>query len=229
MPQHEQGLGETVEDAAEDHAQRMGACLHAPAPGGPGQFLVGAEAGVGLHGVGGMQIDGRLQFLGLGPEGVELALVQIGAHGIAVDHGALEAEVAHAALEFTRRSVGILQGDMGETQIAVGAGASHIGEKIIGLGGLRRGASGVGLHLHAGASDGENRLLDARAIHAGEAHVAEIREGGVDLVENGLGHIRHGRLPVFDQPRRDEVFFQRDLLHGVLPWSMSAPGASGLL
>ena len=151
MAQHEQGLGEAVEDAAEDHAQGVGAGLHAPAPGGPGQLLVGAVGRVLLGGIGGMQIDGNLQFLGLCPERIKLPLVEIGAHGMAVDHGAFEAEVAHAALEFARRALGVLQGDMGETQIAVGTGAGHVSQKIIGLGGLRRGAGRVGLHLHAGA------------------------------------------------------------------------------
>jgi hypothetical protein len=106
----------------------------------------------------------------------------------------------------------VLQRDLREAVIAVRPLLDFRGEEVVRLGGLVGGARGVGLDLHAGAGDREHGFDDARRVHLLEPQLAEIGETRVDWLEHLRRHERHGGPPVFLEPRRHEVLFERDFL-----------------
>src|SRR6516162_7884355 len=114
VPEREPGAREAVEHASEHDAQGVRAGLEGPFPRRPPQPVVAVQHGSGGERVGRMEIDERVQCLRPFPERVERAIIQIYPIGMAVDHGAAELELAHAAFELVRGGDGVLHGKMRE-------------------------------------------------------------------------------------------------------------------
>ena len=105
---------------AEDDAQGVRAGFERPFPGGAPQAVVAVQHGRRRHRIGRMQIDHGTQRLRPLPERIERRVIKILPVGVAVDHGAAEFELAHAALEFSRPRRRHPASAGGETGIAVG-------------------------------------------------------------------------------------------------------------
>ena len=98
-----------------------------------------------------MQIDHRAQRFGALPERIERRVIEILAIGVAVDHGAAEFEVVHAALQLVRGGERILHREVREAGILIGPLLNLARQEIIALARLADGGRGIALDLHAGA------------------------------------------------------------------------------
>ncbi len=80
-----------------------------------------------------MQIERHAKRFGALPQRISVGMIEILAVGVAVDHGAGEFQIAHAALEFVGRGLCVLHRKMREAEIAVRR-LLHLGrEKVVGL------------------------------------------------------------------------------------------------
>ncbi len=145
-------------------------------------------------------------------------MVEILAVGVAVDHDAAEFELMHAALELVGGRARILHREMAETRIAFRTFLDLARQEFIGVARLAARDRSVGLGLHAGSGQRQDRSRDAGAVHGGEPHVAEVRQPcdhlaqdlGIDVPDRGL--------PVGFEPGTQEVLFERYLLdHSLSP------------
>ena len=140
----------------------MRAGLDAPLPAGPLEALGPFEHRHRGHRIGRMQIDQRAERLRPLPERMERRVVEILPVGVAVDHGADEAELARATLELVGRRLGVLQGEMGEAGIAVRALGDLAGEEVVRLLRPADRGRGIALDLHPGAGDARARRARCR-------------------------------------------------------------------
>ena len=101
-------------------------------------------------------------------------MIEILPVGVAVDHGAAELELAHAALELVRGGVGTLHGEMREAMVAVRPLGDLGGEKVVRFLRLAAGGLDVALGLGSGAGDGQHCLRDPTALHGREPLLAEL-------------------------------------------------------
>ena len=163
-----------------------------------------------------MQIDRRAQCRGAFPERIIGPVVEIFAVGVAVDHGAAELELAHAALELVGGGLGILHGQMRKAGIAVRTLLHFLGEEIVRGARVAHGGRGVALDLHAGSGDRQHRARDAGLVHHRQPLLAEIGQACIELRGLGRRDVDHGRTPVGLGGGVQEVLFECDFLdHGV--------------
>src|SRR5262249_39926954 len=102
MSEGEPRAREAIENASEYDAQRMRAGLKGPFPRRPPQSLVAVQHGRRREGIGGVEIDERLERLRALPERVEGWVVQVFPVSMAIDHSAAEFQLAHRAFELVR-------------------------------------------------------------------------------------------------------------------------------
>ena len=95
---------------------------------------------------------------------------------MAIDHGAAEFEIAHAAFQLVGGGLRVLHGKMREAGIAVGTFLNFLGEKIVRRTGVAHRGRGIRLHLHAGTGNRQHGAGDARLIHHLQPLLAEIGE-----------------------------------------------------
>src|SRR6185312_615740 len=202
---------------AADDAQRVRAGFHAPAPHRTRQHVVAGDRGYWRYRVAWMQVDRRAQDGGALPERIVAAVVEVFAVAVAVDHGAAELELAHAALELGGGGPGVLHGQMREAGIALRPFLHFLGQKIIrrARGPHRRGGAALGLHARSGHR--QDRARDAGFVHHRQALLAEIGQRAVELRRFLRRDVHHGRVPVRFGGGIEEVLFERDLLDHRLP------------
>ncbi len=136
---------------------------------------------------------------------------------MAVDHGAAELELAHAAFELVRGGDGVLHGKMREAGIPVGPLFDFTREEIVGLACLRTRRLDVPLGLHARSGQRQHAAFDAGAIHGIEPHLAEVGQTREELLALVRREIRNGRRPIVLEAGTEAVFFNRDLLDHAVP------------
>ena len=124
-------------------------------------------------------------------------MIEILAVGVAVDHGAAEFQLSHAAFQLVGRGFGILHGQMPKAGIAVRPLGDFARQKIIGFGGPAPRDRGVALVLHARSGDGEHRAGNAGAIHRLQPHIAEILQAREQPARHFRIDIGNGGQPVF--------------------------------
>src|SRR5580693_7242411 len=217
MAEHEPAAREAIEVPADDEAQGVGARLKTPAPHGPHQHLVARQHRWLRHWVCRMNIDHCSEFVGALPKWIELGSIEILSVSVAVDHGAAELQITHAAFQFIRGAFRILHRQMREAGIAVGPFGDRLGEKVIRLTRLPRGRGRITLGLHAGPGDRQHRARDAGVIHAFQAQLAEISEIAKEVFGALPWDFGHSRPPAIDQARRQEVFLKRDFADHTFP------------
>ena len=213
MAEHQLGAREAVEQAAEHQPQGVRAGLKSPFPGGAAQAGDAFEHRGRGDRIGRMNIDRRAERLGALPERIERRMVEILAVGVAVDHGAAEFQLAHAALELVGGAARVLHRQMRKAGIAVRPLLDFAREKVVGLPRDARRGGDVALDLHAGAGDGQHRARDAGLVHRLQALLAEIGQarqqiGGVLRID-----IADGRAPIGLVSGRQKMLFQRNFLH----------------
>src|SRR5260370_37392293 len=98
-------------------------------------------------------------------------MFEVPAVGMAVDHGAVKFQLAHAAFELVGRGLGILHGEMSEAGIAVRTFRNFTRKKIIRLARLLAGPLAVWFRLYAGTCDGDHAPLHARLVHRKQARL----------------------------------------------------------
>jgi len=103
-------------------------------------------------------------------------MIEILPVGVAIDHGAAEFQLAHAAFEFVRRGLGVLHRQMREAGITIGPFLDLPRQEIIGHMCIADGGRAVALGLYAGPGDGEYRARDAGGVHRGQPGLAEVSE-----------------------------------------------------
>jgi hypothetical protein len=67
--------------------------------------------------------------------------------------------------------------------------------------------------LHARAGEAEHRAGNAGLVHGGKPHFAEVGQSRECLLAPSGRQVRSRRIPIVDEARSQEVFFQRDFLH----------------
>ena len=92
---------------------------------------------------------------------------------MAVDDGALQAELAHAALEFLGCAGRILWRDGGQAGESVGMFSNRVGELIVEGSRQRRGFGRVE-HLHARRGERKDLHRDAGVVHVAQAPLAKV-------------------------------------------------------
>ena len=131
---------------------------------------------------------------------------------MAVDHGAAELQIAHAALEFVGGGLGILHGKMREAGIAVGPLLDFLGQEIVRC---ARGAHGCAASRSA-CTPGPAIASTARAMPALSIDLAAAarrnRSGRVEAAP--FWPARRRPLSAANRPRRriQEMLLERDLL-----------------
>ena len=119
-----------------------------------------------------MDVDWHVERLGAGEQRFVGRMIEVTALRGSLDERALEAEVAHRALQFIRRRVGIGRGQVREPRVAGRVRGHLVGEQIVGLPGPARGRArrqevgaraGEGEHLH-GLPRGVERLQAAVGV-----------------------------------------------------------------
>jgi len=136
---------------------------------------------------------------------------------VAIDHHAAELEIAHAALEFIGGALRILYRDVGKARVALRPLVDFFSEKIVGLTRLPRRRGRIPLGLNPRARDRKNRFRDAGLVHRLQASTTEVREPLDQLLDECRRDLGHCRLPIVGQSRRQEMFFDRDLLNHAFP------------
>ena len=217
MPECEPRAREAIEHASEHDAQGVRTGLESPFPGRPPQPVVAVQHGRGRDRVGRMQIDERVQCLRPLPDGIERGMIQIHPIGMAVDHGAAELELAHAAFELVRGGGGVLQGKMREAAIAVRTLLDLTREEIVGRARLVARRLDVAFGLHARSRQRQHAAFDAGAIHGVEPHLAEVGQTREKLLSFVRRKARDGRRPIVLDAGAEAVFFDRDLLDHAIP------------
>ena len=223
MADRDPQVGIVVEQAGAAQAQRVDRGFDRETPGRghqPAMALVVARRGGNLHP--GMEIEGHVEFRDGGPEAAVFGdvvvdrAVRLVLLGEAVDHRALEAEVAHAAGEFRRGRIGVLHRQRREAGIAVRKFRRRLGDPVVGLAGDRDRFIGIEDALDRRRVERQQRELDAAALHRLDALLADIQQFPGEFVP----------APGFsgEMPRPAEGFldrhmlFERDLsLHSCLP------------
>src|SRR5262245_20807526 len=142
---------------------------------------------------------------------------------MAVDHGAAELELAHAAFEFVRGGGRVLHGKMREAGIAVWALLDLTGEEIIGRARLVACRLDVAFGLHAWPRQRQHAAFDAGAIHGVEPHLTEVGQTREKLLSFVCREVYDGRRPIVLEAGAEEVFFNRDLLDHAIPGCSSLP------
>ena len=131
---------------------------------------------------------------------------------MAVDHGAAELEIAHAALELVGGGFGILHRQMREAGITVRALLDFLGEEIVRGARVANGGRGIALDLHARPGDRQHRAGDAGLVHHRQPLFAEVGERAIELRGLGRRDVDHGRPPIGLGGGIQEMLFERDLL-----------------
>src|SRR5580704_2910946 len=188
-----------------------------PAPHGPHQHLVAGQYRRLRHGIGRMDIDHRAERVGAFPKRIELGGVEILPVGVAIDHGAAELQLTHAAFQLIGGAFCVLHRQMSESGITVGPLRDFACEKVIGLARSARGRSRVALGLYARAGDRQDGARDTGFVHAFEAQPAEIGEIAKEIFGALRRDFRHRRPPVIDQAGRQEVLLERDFADHAFP------------
>src|SRR4030081_94041 len=186
--------------------------LERPFPRGAAQAAISFENRKRRDRVGGMEIDQRAERFGALPERIERRMIEGLPMGVAVDHGAAELEIAHAAFQFVRRRLGVLHGQMSEARIAFRPLLDLARQEVVGDASVANGRPGVVLGLHAGTCQSKNRAVDVGPIHGVDAHLAKIRKTRERLIAFGLRQIGGRRIPVLDKFGAEEMLFERNLL-----------------
>ena len=140
-------------------------------------------------------------------------MVEILSVGMAVDHGAAEFQLAHAALELVGGTARILHRQMSEAGIAVRAFLNFAREKIVRLPRDARCGCDVALDLNARAGDGQHGARDDGLVHRLQALLAEVGQarqqiGGVLRVD-----IADRRAPIGLVSGSQKMLLQRNFLH----------------
>lgn len=181
-----------------------------------------------------MNVDRGVQLLGALPESVVSGVIQIHAIGLAVDHGAAEAELADAAGKLRGCFRGLLQREVSKPAKSFRVQLNFLGKEVIGLPRETDSRSRILFDLDAGSGQGEDRVRNLILIHRRKAAFSEIRECADGLAKQ-VGADVHRRAPeIFDELRSHEVLLERDLLHCGLSSNAdcvnaqrrSAPGAA---
>ncbi len=159
-----------------------------------------------------MQVDHGAERLGALPERVERGMVEVLPVGVAVDHGANDAQFAHCAFKLAGRGHGVLHREVGKARIAAGTFLYLAGEEIVRFPCTAHRNRGVALDLHTGPGDRENGTFDAVAIHLGDAQVGEFSEPRHRLAENVRRNFARRGLPIVLEARRQEMLLKRDFL-----------------
>ena len=128
-----------------------------------------------------MEIDRHVELLGALVDRPEFLEVEKFAVRHAVQHGALEAELGHRALELVGGGLRVDGGKRGEGGEALGVGRADLGEAVVDLPRQVGGDVGTKL-LRRRRAMREHLDVDAGLVHLLEAQAAEIEEPLVGLV-----------------------------------------------
>src|SRR5262245_25940772 len=174
MSEGEPRAREAIENSSEYDAQRMRAGLKGPYPRRPPQSLVAVQHGRRREGIGGVQIDERLERLRALPERVEGWVVQVFPVSMAIDHSAAEFQLAHRAFELVRGGDGVLHGQMRKARIAPRPLCDFTCDEIVRRPRLVACGLGVTFGLYAGAGDREHAPFVPGTIHRREPYLTEV-------------------------------------------------------
>ena len=120
-----------------------------------------------------MQVDRDVERLAGLEDRPELRVVEVLAVRVRVDDDALEAELAHAALDLLGGRRGILRCRGRQTGVALGIARDRGRELVVGI--VRDGVGrGRVEHLHARAGQRQDLHVDAGVVHVGEPPLAEV-------------------------------------------------------
>ncbi len=120
-----------------------------------------------------MNVHRHVQMLGGFEDGPEFWIVQIFAARVAVDDGAFQSELAHAALQFLSSADGILRSDGRETGETVGIFSNCISQLIVERLAPARGFRRVE-NLNARCGERKDLHRDAGVVHIAQTPFAQV-------------------------------------------------------
>ena len=213
MPEQQLGVGEVVEDAAEDQPEGVGRRIQAPAPHRTGEFRVPGQHVGGVNAVGRVKVKRDVQALGHRPDLPQRLVVQVRALRVRVDERAAQAQLRDRALELAGGGGRILQGERGESAEARRVARDDLGQEVVDRGRLPGGHRGVGFGLDTRRVQRQHGDVDAARVHRREPLLGQILQPPQRLRPRARLRDRRRRRAVAGELRRDEVFFKRNGPH----------------